>query len=242
MCNFLPKFRKIFSLIFSVCLLGYSSFALSDESATSLIYQAQHFQNVKPNEFLTYEFGTWNQLEKIFTEPPNLTESVNLEVLKVEADSLADVLLSFPAQGHQIEFPVFHDLQWNPVITAFLEHDIQELSEKIGGGELYFRNSIRHSLNSITASHEIISYVSENVPAKMIEIQPFSNSPLPDHLKPIVEDKVYRFWFSEKVPGFVAQIETQVTVEPNQASNDLSNFTFGKMLRFKQVGVNSLDR
>ncbi len=141
--------------------------------------------------------------------PEKAVSLVDLTVTAAGADSQADIELRFAFPEQQIEFPKFERTTSNPVIMAFLEYDVLQMSSITGGGELYFRNRILHSLaNAKPVDNFQVAYRGSQVAATLIEFRPFEDAPLRDRMEPVFHAKVYRMWLSDAVPGFVAMIQT----------------------------------
>lgn len=105
----------------------------------------------------------------------------------------------------------------NPVILFFLEHDIRDMHDRLGGQEAYFRKRIRLALAEKASVKAVkLKVGGTSVDGKEVTISPYLDDPLKDRLKQYVT-KAYVFTLSDAVPGGVYSLRTHVdatSVEP----------------------------
>jgi hypothetical protein len=98
----------------------------------------------------------------------------------------------------------------NPVILYFLEHDIRDLHNRLGGQSAFFRKRIRLALADAAIVKPVkLSFGGKTVDGQEVTIAPYRNDPLKDRLKHFVS-KTYVFTLSDAIPGGVYELRTHV--------------------------------
>ena len=98
----------------------------------------------------------------------------------------------------------------NPVILYFLEHDIRDMHDRLGGQSAYFRKRIRLALADRATIRPVkIPYGKRTVDGQEVTISPYVDDPLKDRLKQFAT-KTYVFTLSDAVPGGVYELRTHV--------------------------------
>lgn len=198
----------------------------SHRPAEFWIFQQPHFSEwFERSQSIIYDFIYGDATSR----PPELDNagldlwngaainSVQLNVSKSASSDAVDAhMLFYHGSDLVFEFPEFEKISTNPVIFGFLEHDVQEMSRLTGGGDLYFRNRISQSLASARAELGVIKYANGDVPARVIEFQPYFEDVGNDlfEFHDELREKIYQIWLSEDVPGYVAKIMTFVKPAP----------------------------
>jgi len=132
------RFRTIYASFaslacFACAVFGQLVYAELTENvdAHRLIYETQHFESVVRGQVIKYEASHLADTAS-GTESANFEEMAALVVSSVDTDYRANVILNYPMFGQTIEFPELSGVIANPVITAFLEFDIREMSRRTG--------------------------------------------------------------------------------------------------------------
>ena len=201
-------------LNFSLVQLGNAqSFELNE--AQQLIYSTAHFELAPPGTDILYRLVS-------IKSDKHTSDSVALKVVSTDQDQRHQIELEFLTGDSRIDFPVFHGIRGNPIIIAFWERDVQEMSTITGGGQLYFRNRIRHALaDNPSVLDTTISYNEKLIDAVKIEFKPYVNAPLRERLSYYV-DKIYSVTLSRDLPGYVASLETIVVQDSDIIRETLS--------------------
>ena len=214
----MPLVSRIFILIslfiaaFGVPQLSSAQFELNE--AQRLIYLTAHFEMAPPGTKISYEFErTGSKVQDV--------DRVELTVTDI-VDGKNDIELEFLSGENAINFPPFQGYKGNPVIIAFLERDVREMSKTTGGGNLYFRNRIRHGLaGDVSVAETQFEYDGTMVPAILIEFKPYENAPLRERLS-YYADKTYQILLSSAIPGYVAYLQTFVVSDEYELQETLS--------------------
>lgn len=179
--------------------------------AEQLLFLDEHFAKAKPPSELTYTFEKRGSLTK------NLDEKVILKTwLKdgKQVTSLADASGVLPgvAEG---------ELTANPVITYFLERDINEMQTLTSGQKIYFQRRIRLALAAGPVITDITTKVgTATIKARQVSIQPYLDDPMKAKFKQLVA-KRYTFTLAADVPGQLLSIKTEVPADNNNFSAPL---------------------
>lgn len=102
------------------------------------------------------------------------------------------------------------NLQCNPVIIYFLEHDISEMQQLTGGQRRYFQQRLRLALAAGPKIESVTSQIGgKPVKAQQVVIEPYRDDPNAERFAQYT-GKRYTFLLADDVPGQVAQIRTDV--------------------------------
>ncbi len=213
----LTKFGQItlaLVFLFSPCLSYSDEKDLELNQAQQLIYTESHFLTVPTGAEINYEFES-------NAEGVESPDRVQLKILKSYDNQKKDIEIEFLSRDNQIQFPNFMGYKGNPVIICFLERDVRQMSRTTGGGELFFRNRIRHALADDPILEKVtVEHNGENKEAYQISFMPYINAPLRERLLHF-QNKVYRITLSESVPGFVAGLSTELDSESHNVKESL---------------------
>lgn len=180
-----------------------------------------------PTAFAADEYSVAEQRVFLDQHMSNVTGAGSIEYLFVQtaapADSFEDkVTLSVGAGAidkrtlaveylsgkHHMELPSVEGGTGNPVLLYFLEHDIRDMHERLGGQQAYFRKRIRLALaDGATVKPVKLSYRGKQIEGNEVTIEPYANDSLKDRLGQFV-GKRYVFILSDAVPGGIYEIRT----------------------------------
>lgn len=119
----------------------------------------------------------------------------------------------------------------NPVILYFLEHDIREMHRLTGGSTYYFRKRIRMALaEGAQVTTPTVDVGSRRVATTQIRIEPYREDPDRSRYEKFA-DKAYVFTLSDKIPGKVVELHSEVLAPP-AAPGAAREIVIAETLRF----------
>ena len=184
------------ALAFLAALMANPAGAQAISAAETLLFQANHLQNVPAPATLTYAFHKEGSVE------PGFDDQVRL----VLAASAPAATLQFLTGPRQVAAPPVDNPEGNPVLLGFLEHDIAEMQRLTGGSRAYFRKRIRLALADAAQVRPChFTYAGKSVDGREIVILPYQNDPMQARFAQFA-GKRYAFIVSEQVPGGVYQL------------------------------------
>jgi hypothetical protein len=185
-----------------------SSLAQDITLPEKILFQSNHFSNIKKPVKLNYTF------HEDVKSPEAFNDKVSVDILSSHTDGTASVAVRFLSGTHAISIAPIQHAQGNPVILGFLEHDIAEMKRLTGGASGYFRKRIRMALAvpDIPVKKIKISYAGKQVIAQEITVYPYIDDPLKSRLGKY-ENKGYVFVTSDVVPGTLYRAYTTMAVE-----------------------------
>lgn len=168
------------------------------------LFESNHLKNVNRDTVLDYSF------EHRGGASGDFQDKVTARIGKTESDGKKEIAVTFLTGNRQLQLPAVSQFSGNPLLMAFLQHDVMQMKEATGGSELYFRNRIREAFvdRAKIAPTEII-LDGKKVPAQEIVIKPFPGEVHMDQFPDFIE-KTYRFVLSDAVPGTIYRISTSV--------------------------------
>lgn len=208
------------------------SLAQEISAPEKLLFQSNHFDNIRKPTKLTYSY------RQEAAAPDAFSDDVSVEVVKRNDDGTASVAAHFLSGTREIPIPAIDHAQGNPAILGFLERDILEMKRITGGATSYFRKRIRLALASPTLPVKKIqvSYDGRMVPAQEITIHPYSDDPLKDRFGKF-GDKGYVFIISDAVPGSLYRVYTTVGKDTNAPIDASMTIARGDTADMKKTGL-----
>ena len=174
--------------------------------AQTALFETPHLSNIAHPETLDYRFEQ--------TGPAAFTDQVAVRIDQIHPDGTKYVSIEFLTGAHHAFFPAVDDFSGNPLLMAFLEHDVGEMKDQVGVAAAYFRNRIRTAfIDQAQISDTTIQLDGRSVPARRIVLKPFADDHRFDRL-PTVQGKTYDFVLSDQVPGQLAELATEVPADP----------------------------
>lgn len=195
----------IHALLLSGAVLAAPAAFAGDEisPAEQRVFLDEHLKNVTGAAEVRYTF-TSKALAK-----DSFSDQVTLKVGAGEPDKRS-VDVDFLTGARQMKLASIEGGTGNPVILYFLEHDIRDMHDRLGGQSAYFRKRIRLALaDDATIKPVKLQYGKRTVDGQEVTISPYRNDPLKDRLKQFVS-KTYVFTLSDAVPGGVFELRTHV--------------------------------
>ncbi|MEW8341857.1 MAG: hypothetical protein AB2708_18580 [Candidatus Thiodiazotropha taylori] len=174
--------------------------------AQKLIFFKDHLQGVSKGSQINYQFTSK-------TDKEGFQDEIVVRVTNIVSKGKRDLEFDFLSGENHIDFSSAMSYTGNPVIIHFLERDISLMSKDTGGWNGYFRNKIRNSFRKPAHMDEVtFEFEGKKVKGTEIVITPFLGDPNARNFK-LYANKRYEFLFSDKIPGGIYRIRTQVPSE-----------------------------
>lgn len=175
------------------------------------VFLDEHLGNVSNAVDIRYTFTQKSDARHSFTDAVTL---------KVGAGSAKEreIDVEFLSGARRMDLASIEGGTGNPVILYFLEHDIRDLHDRLGGQAAFFRKRIRLALaDSAVIKPVSLQYGGKRVNGTEVTITPYLNDPLKDRLRNFVT-KTYVFTLSSAVPGGVYELRTHVDAGPAESA------------------------
>ncbi|MGH8777983.1 hypothetical protein [Paraburkholderia sp.] len=175
--------------------------AASDEitPAERLIFTTDHLHGIAPQTELDYSVLNSDG-------PSRKAEFVKVLIVS-PGNAKGDAQVS--DRTGSVTLPV-GNLQCNPVIIYFLEHDITEMQQLTGGQRRYFQQRLRLALAAGPKIETVTSQIGgKPVKAQQIVVEPYRDDPNAERFAQYT-GKRYTFLLADGVPGQVAQIRAEI--------------------------------
>ncbi|MCB1955327.1 MAG: hypothetical protein KDG55_06600 [Rhodocyclaceae bacterium] len=193
------------ALLTVALLLGPATGRAGDEIsvAETSVFMREHLSNVGADASLHYAF------QRQETAQPDVADTVTV-FIKTEADRGRVVNAEFLHGERALSLPEVEHASSNPVVLFFLEHDVRDMHQRLGGKENYFRKRIRLALaNEATVEPVRFAYRGKEVAGTRVSVQPYRDDPN-KHRFQGMEGKRYYFMLSDEVPGGFFEIGSVV--------------------------------
>lgn len=171
--------------------------------AETRLFLDNHLQNVRSATTIPYQFTQTG------SDKDRYTDRVTLNVGAGAADKRA-LTVDFLSGARKLQLSSIEGGTGNPVILYFLEHDINEMHQRLKGQQAYFRKRIRLALaDKATVRPVKLQLGGKAIDGTEVSIAPYADDPLKDRLQQFVS-KTYVFTLSDAVPGGVYSMKTHV--------------------------------
>lgn len=198
--------NKLFTpMLLAVAVVTGSVAHAGDEisAAEQRVFLDQHLHNIRAAAALQYSF-TQKGAEK-----DSFTDQVVLKV-GAGAPDKRELKVDFLSGPRKLQLATVEGGTGNPVILYFLERDIRDMHDRLGGQEAFFRKRIRLALaERATVKPVKLSFAGRMVEGNEVTIKPYVDDPLKDRLRQFVT-KTYVFTLSDAIPGGVHELRTHV--------------------------------
>lgn len=197
-------FAKSTAALFGVALglAGAPALAGDVDTAQRAVFGVEHLDNVTAPTTLHYTFHRRGTLL------PDLVDDADLDVLEVRPDGRKQVAFRmFSGEGER-RFTPRHGYRNNPMIVAFLQRDVEQMSRMTGGSPHYFRNRIREAFRRDRAVDiEAVTVVvgERQIAGTKVTIAPFVGDPNARRFAAFA-DKRYEFVMAPEIPGGVYRL------------------------------------
>jgi hypothetical protein len=182
-------------------------------SAERKIWLDDHLDNIKSPARLYYEFIKEGSYEEGFTD------SVYLDVIKINNDGSKNTLLDFFSQdrNQKASSDNLDNIKGNPVIGIYMQGDVMDMNRLTEGSWRYFQKRIKLAISD-EARIEAISFDfdGKKIEGEKITITPYVKDPRRNQFNDFA-DKRYEFIFSKHIPGSLYQINTVI---PDNSGSD----------------------
>lgn len=194
------------TLVVAVGLLAGATAHAADEFsvAEKRVFLDDHLKNIKHSGTIEYAFQ-----QQAGKAEDSFDDKAELQIKEV-GEGKKTVSVDFLSGAHKLSLPEVGDATGNPIILYFLEMDVRDMHRLVGGQEAYFRKRIRLALvDKATVKPVTVQFEGHPVAASEVRITPYIEDPLKDRFGKFFT-KSYTFTISDKVPGGVYEIRTQV--------------------------------
>ena len=179
---------------------------------------------------LHYEFHKTGSYEAGFSD------TVELEVRKLNADGSKDVSLEFFTRERRAPTPPVETVSINPVLRTYMEGDIREMNRLTDPNGTarerwrYFQRRIKFALaESAEVKAVDFEFNGRKWHGHEISFAPYVNDPKRDQFEQFA-DKRYRVIVSDDLPGYLYRIETEIP-----AGKDAKEPLIREVLQLTQV-------
>lgn len=164
------------------------------------LFDTPHLENVTKPATLAYDFRHRSSAVE------NYDDQVEMIVKAVRPDGAKDIDFRYLTGQRQRPYGTLEGFRGNPLIMLFLQRDVDQMAEKLGGGSGYLRNRIRFAFRDGAAVEETtVELGGKAMPATRVVIQPYADDTNGERL-PFFEEKTYEFLLAPDVPGGLYRI------------------------------------
>jgi len=162
--------------------------------------------------------------------PRDFEDRIKLTITSVDEQWRGTELALFTGERN-IYFPTMQRSRGNPLLMAFLTHDVTRMSHKTSAPVRYFQNRIKTALEEESELTETtIRFDGQDVPGHEIVITPYSNDPDKARYDGNYWDKRYVFTVSEQIPGYIYSIEAVAPGMEHMENGNADYWQFDKVV------------
>lgn len=183
--------------------------------ANRLLFRSPHLARVTDSgTTLSYRYERRGKMAEEAGEA--FSDRINVEVKEILDSEYRGSEVDFMTGERHRYYPPVPRGRGNPVLIAFLQHDVNRMGRDADGPSRHFQNRIKIALEeSADVQSVTVLYDGKEVTAKRIHIIPYVNDEYRSRYKEVYWYKVYIFTVSDEIPGFIYRIESIV---PSAAS------------------------
>jgi len=187
-----------------VIAVGAACAGNAPPDATSLLFDEPQLADAPVGEVLTYDYHRKTSNDALYG--PSFQDKITLTIDKGSTGTTRTVaVMLFSGANRQPAGP-FEDMSGNPLLTLFLEHHIQILSQLYHANPRYLKDAIRAAFrDKAEVDQTEVSVGGRSVPGWKVEITPFKDDPNKARMNGL-DTMTYRFLVAKDVPGEIADI------------------------------------
>ncbi|MDH3886629.1 MAG: hypothetical protein OET63_20590 [Desulfobacterales bacterium] len=179
--------------------------------ANTELFFTDHLDKVNIPSRLLYDFRKTGTLEEGFSD------TVEVRFAGAPAEEEKQVEIVFFTGERTRAVPPMTVFDGNPVVTIFLQREVNEMGRLTEGSWRHFQKMIKLALeNEAEVTEVTVPYGDQASPGLKIRITPYLEDPLRDKFEKFAY-RYYEFTLSGDVPGYVYQIRT---VDPGNEGKD----------------------
>lgn len=189
------------SAVLLAAVIPWSATAQDDRpSAQSLLFDANYLLPLKAPSRIIYRYEQAAADPQIYGA--NFQDQVALRLNPAPAGAgEKDVTIEMFTGDRQRLVGPLTQVAGNPIIMAFLERDLMQMSRQAGGSAVFYRNVIRLAFREkALLEPATFSWQGRDFTGTKVTIQPFANEPNAVSLQAF-SAKTYSFTVSDAVPG-----------------------------------------
>jgi hypothetical protein len=174
--------------------------------AQKALFETPHLANITRPETLQYRFER--------AGPDALVDTVAVHIDRIHPDGTKYASFDFLSGDRRVFFPAVDQFRGNPLIMAFLEHDVTGMKNQVGLAAGFFRTRIREAFVDRARLSDIsVEIAGRAVPARQVTLKPFADDPRLEKL-PAIRAKLYSFVLSDAVPGQIVELSAAMPADP----------------------------
>jgi hypothetical protein len=171
--------------------------------ANTLLFMTDHVVDLPASTILPYH------LTRISTLGDGFEDDITVRLISVGDDGARNVAVDYFTGPRERSVPTFVGVRGNPVLTLFLQRDINEMARQSRGRPRHFQTRIKRALEeSARVEDTRFELGDRELAGQKITIDPFRNDPDRGRYEKFA-DKTYEFIVSPEVPGFIFQIRSR---------------------------------
>ncbi len=173
-------------------------------AAQRALFDTPHLKNVTDPATLAYDFSHRSGASEDYDD------KVEMIVTAVRPDGGKDLGFRYLTGERQRPYGTLEGFRGNPLIMLFLQRDVDQMAEKLGGGSGYLRNRIRFAFrDGAEVEKATVELAGKAMPATRIVIQPYVDDPNGERV-PFFREKIYEFLLAPDVPGGLYRIRAYI--------------------------------
>lgn len=197
--------RRPLALLAAACIAaGTGALAGEFSRANTLLFMTDHLVDLPQDAVLPYHFTRTSTLSDGFED------DIILRLTGATADGARNAEIDYFTGPRKRYVPAFDSVRGNPVLSLFLQRDINEMARRTGGPARHFQARIKLSLEeSAVIEDTIISLGGREVRGVKITVDPFRDDPQRGRYEKFA-NKTYEFILSSEVPGHVFRVRSHL--------------------------------
>lgn len=182
---------------------GESAHPQQFSRANTLLFMTDHVVDLPASTTLLYHLARTSTLGDGFED------DITVRLISVADDGARNVAVDYFTGPRKRYVPNFDGVRGNPVLTLFLQRDINEMARQSGGSPRHFQRRIKLALEESARVEDTRFELGDRErTGHKITIDPFRDDPDRARFQKFAA-KTYEFIVSPEVPGFILQIRSR---------------------------------
>jgi hypothetical protein len=197
--------RDLCAAAFALAIAGGAHAKSGQPEAASLLFDEPQLAATKMGEVLTYDYHRNTSNDTLFG--PSFADKIKLTIDKGSSDSTRTITVDLFSGSNRRAAGPFENMTGNPILSLFLEHHIDVLSDIYHANPRYLKNAIREALrDKATIDKTDVTVGGHSTPGWRVRITPFKGDPNSASMNGL-DTMTYEFLVAKDIPGEIADIQ-----------------------------------
>jgi hypothetical protein len=189
----------------AIAIVGAARAENGPPDAATLLFDEPQLTETTAGEVLTYDYHRKTSNDTLYG--PSFQDKIKLTVDKGASSDTRTIAVDLFSGANRRAAGPFENMTGNPILSLFLEHHIDVLSDLFHANPRYLKNAIRAAFrDKATIDKADVTVGGHAMPGWRVRIAPFKDDPNGARMNGL-DTMTYEFLVAKDLPGEIADIQ-----------------------------------